>query len=173
MLEYRDKFDRLIWVSPGSASFNLEQVEFFLPRLKKMIIGEYEPEPVENERGAGSHHAPHEAVCIVAAELECRLSKCGADRSIAEDYYENLNELRILEHLARKFNMIPEKIDRTVKHVVSYISSGECRRWAICDKCYRFSKCQKKKKLKRGAVTYKEWCHRRNKYQNRKERWTK
>jgi hypothetical protein len=174
MLEYRDnKTGRLLWIAPSAVHYDMEQVEFLLPRLNEMMVGEYEAEPVESERGSGSHHAPHEAVCIVAAELDCRLAETGKDRYLVEEYYHPTNDTNadeILRRLGRKVHLQPMEVYQTIQNAVSFIASGECRRWTECSECYRFSKCRKRKKSNRNTVPYQEWCRRQNKYYNGKRR---
>lgn len=167
MIDY-DRYGYLVWVSAGSLTYDQEQVEFLLPYLNDLREGKYPLRHLETGYIGGSRTrsqcAPFEKACLVAAELDIRLSHIGQDRTFVEySYCDNWDDKKIAKHFSKEEWYVRQQIENGV----SYISSGDCPRWLPCGQCHEFTKCRKRKKGKREPVDYKEWCRRRNARQNR------
>lgn len=152
------KHNTLLWVSPGSVRYDLEDMEFLLPWLYEMREGVYPAEPGDKGGKRGSTtRAYYEAACTVAAEIDTRLAMTGMDREIVEkSYMGGLEDYQI----ARWYHKTEWEVRKIIKSVVSYISSGTCPRWIVCIDCQDYGKCRKKNKSRR-AYTYQEWVNRR------------
>ena len=99
-------------------------VIFALQNLKELREGE----PIEQhlsylERplatGGGSGHAPFEASCLLIAEVENRLKKCGRDGFLCKVHYA-LEESP--GSLARDIGILEEEVERGIKTALKYVS---------------------------------------------------
>jgi len=153
MREAWDEKGRLIYVAPGYVRYDILHIEFLLPRLPEMREGMGPAEPAGSyageSRGGIKHHAPHEAWCQVAAELDERLSRTKTDRYLVEDYYcRNTG----IEDIARQIEMEAWEVNRRIHSAVSYIASGPCRRWINCIDCREYKSCMHQNKGRVGLT---------------------
>ena len=154
---------RLAWVAPGAVRYTLEHIELLLPWLYDMREGAYPPEPsgsyTGGKRSGLSHHAPYEAACLVAAEMDRRLAQTGLDRYLVEDYYcQSLT----VDEIARKLGLDDYQVMRRIRSAVSYIASGSCPRWLNCIDCGDYTRCRREKRV---GISYRDWVrHRRRQW---------
>jgi hypothetical protein len=173
-LEYWDR-NELIWVAPGAVRYDSIHVDFLLPWLPEMEEGIYPAEPTsgysEGGHRSASTRAYYSAACEVAGELNTRLARTGLDRYLVRDFYctiwDDATAAEIYTIIGRRVNKPSWDVRRCIKNAVSYISSGPCQRWVECSGCIQFARCRKKKKQRRTAINYAEWCRRRNYRENR------
>jgi AraC-like DNA-binding protein len=160
MREAWDEKGRLIYVAPGCVRYDILHVEFLLPMLPELREGIGPEEPlggyVGGSRGSLKQHAPHEAWCQVAAELDERLTRTKTDRYLVEHYYYHNTSI---EDIARQIEMEPWEVQRRIRSAVGYIASGACRRWVHCVDCREYSSCERENKGRVG-LTYREWVRR-------------
>ena len=160
----------LAWVAPGSVRYNQEDISFLLPWLIAMRGGVYPAEPsggyLEGKRTGISSHAFYEAACQVAAEIDSRLARTGADHYLVIDFY--CNKLTD-EDIAIKIFMPTREVRRRIKSAVSYIASGTCPRWLNCVDCVKYQTCRRKKRV---GVTYREWTRYKNREEGRRPKYT-
>lgn len=157
---------QLIYISPGSVRFDLEDIEFLLPYLEQMRegLGPVPPESgyVGENRSGIKAYGKHEAWCQVAAEIDRRLARTGLDRFIIEHFYIKQTPV---ETIAIMIFQTTREIERRIKSSISYISSGPCPRWQNCIDCLKHSKCKRKKRV---GITYRQWKRYKNREENRK-----
>jgi hypothetical protein len=110
--------------------------------------------PMEGPAGRGrGPHAPFESVEMLAAEVDDRLKACGRDGVLLEACYT----LEIpLEKAALLLGEPTEKTSKRLDSALKYISSGWCRRWIACDRCWRREVCVRAGKG-RTPKTYADW----------------
>jgi hypothetical protein len=173
MREAWDAKGNLIYVAPNAVRFDIEQVEFLLPWLEEMKEGRGPHEPVggyiESKQPGVGHRAPYENWTQVAAELDARLAMTGLDHYLAFDYYRRIHEFNdyyrqnidddkwLIKKLGDENNLPGWEVRSRIRSVVSYIASGDCRRWVECSRCGFFSGCKKAKKLEHKRYSYREW----------------
>ncbi len=153
--------NELVYVSPGSARFDMEDILFLLPWLYEMREGTG-PVPPESGYVGGNRtgikaYGRHEAWCQVAGEIDRRLARCGLDRFLVEQSYCQETDD---ETLAAMVFLPVREIQRRIRSAVGYISSGPCPRWQNCVDCLKRSRCRRKKRV---GVTYREWKNHRRK----------
>lgn len=163
MIEY--EANRVVWISAGSLRYDAEHNEWLLPYLFDLREGKYPLSHKETGYTGGSRTglrttAPFEKAVLVAAELDRRLERTGQDRSLVEMYYCLDWDI---PRIARYFTLTNWDARQKIDNAFSYISSGECPRWLVCEKCGQFSGCRKNKKGRRKPIVYREWCRYRNK----------
>lgn len=167
MKEYYEN-GRLVWVAPGAVHYSFEHIMLLLPWLYDMREGAYPAEPgggyTGGKRSGLNPHAPYEAVCQVAAEIDWRLAQTGLDRYLVEDYY--CKGIPIAE-LAKQVSLDADRVKSHIRNAISYIASGTCPRWLDCRQCSRYARCQKPMKEKRTPTTYRSWVRYKNREQNR------
>ncbi|MGD0794947.1 MAG: hypothetical protein ABR958_05070 [Dehalococcoidales bacterium] len=153
------------WFAPRYIRFTYEQMIFLLIHLPMLRAGHYPPDPKNSgyvdspvvQTGIQRTSAYFTKSAELAAEIDSRLTRCGLDRYLVEDYYcRSIPE----EDLARHLDIEVPKIRRCIKSAVSYISSGPCPRWLNCLDCGKYQSCHYKKHV---GTTYKNWKRNRRK----------
>lgn len=150
MKEYREK-GKLVWVAPGALYYDLEQVEWLLPQLEDLRVGNYPPEP-RNSGYVGiqqriTERAPFEIACQIAAEIDLRLDRTWPDNDLVErKYCKGLSETEI----AKKVHKDEFEVYKRIRSAVSYIASGSIPRWIDTED--------------RRGISYREWVRSRTRY---------
>jgi hypothetical protein len=97
---------------------------------------EYLDTPISSGR---SNRAPFENPCLIIAELEIRVKRCGLDGFLAEEKINGKTE----EEIARDRYLDIDYVRRRINKVLWYCSSGRIARWIDT--------------RKRKGQTYEEW----------------
>ena len=167
MKKYWEK-GTLVWVAPGSVTFNRDEIDLLLPWLDDMREGAYPAEPASgyaDGKRKGNTRAHYAAACEVAAELNHRLARCGLDRYLVEDC---VCRGLLPSDLSRKLGLPEWEINRRIRSVISYIASGPCPRWLDCIDCPDYGKCRNRahppRKFEKQpvGVSYRGWVRSRS-----------
>ncbi len=87
---------------------------------------------------------------MVAAEIDSRLAHCGFDRLVVEGFYCKHESV---SSIARYYHKDEDEITKKFNSAMSYISSGPCPMYAVCEDCLKYDTCQNH----RPAMSYEEW----------------
>lgn len=138
------------YYQPREIIFVRDQVEFLLPYLVLLKEGRYPPEPssyTDTGKRNRNFKAPFTTPCEIAAELKARMEVCGQDGYLAlEHYYDGvpIESENGVKGISDKRMIDIRLVERRIRKVVSYISSGTYRRWMD--------------NHKRRGINYKDWC---------------
>jgi len=86
-----------------------------------------------------NHRAPFENPCLLIAELEIRVKRCGIDGFLVEEKIAGKDE----EEIARERHLDIDYIRRRINKVLYYCASGSRPRWQST--------------WKRKGLTYQDW----------------
>ena len=129
---WRDSYENLIWLNPGSISFTKEQMKWLLPLLDDLGAGFYVPEPqggymdspITSRRIRAVSGAAFTRIVELSAEINWRLARVFRDgrdpyldRELLEKHY---CEEQTIESLARLTRL--EDVERRIERVLQYIS---------------------------------------------------
>ena len=116
---------------PWEIRFTREQVEWLLPHLEEMRRGQYPSEgqdtgyydvPIKHHP---SGHAPFETPCMIAAELDMRIERCGSDGILLRWHY---CEGKSLDEISKGAHRSRDDIERRIARVMAYICGRHARR---------------------------------------------
>ena len=114
---------------------NLAQVIWILENIHTLKSGVWPESVPSGELTMMSHssHASFENACLVAAEIEIRVQRCGLDGYLVGDKYalgqRMTEEDRMTEEqIARKRHMYVSKVHNIIKSVLDYCASGHKQR---------------------------------------------
>lgn len=108
--------------SMSAFCFKREQIEWVLPFLHILKEGEWVKNPIGQEEGEKRKPlatARHEMPCLIAAEIEMRLMRCGKDGLLVKAKF-CWNE--DVERFARHLNLDINSVDRRVNNTLNYVS---------------------------------------------------
>ncbi len=147
-----------IWYPPniGIVFRHFDSVLWLLENIREIDESKRWPLEPSNYTDPGIH-LPLSAQCAsfvtpseMVTEALSRCVTCGRDGRITVSRYLHGMTIEEIAEVAK----LPEwDIERRIRHVINYISSGRCGRWRVCYDCLESQKSCRQRKEK----TYNEW----------------
>ena len=123
------------WYSYNGFKFTKDQIKWALANIQTLRNGQWPPSHKASGYidGAHSKRVSHEGsfvkAAMIAAELDLRIQKAGADGLMAEFLYafEPEDELFVIEHMAQCLNLERKEVYQRIRDAL-YFVSGEHRK---------------------------------------------
>ena len=116
--------------SPGEIRFKVREALWLIQNLETLQAGRWPPDSSNyvdiGGRKQPSHKAPFETAAEFYAEITDRLEKCGQDGLILEAI-EAWGKSE--ESMAKYLKMPVWSVQKRAKQALSYVASGQARRW--------------------------------------------
>jgi len=123
------------WYSPHAVvKFTKAMVKWLIPYLPMLRNGEYPRNPKETGYIDASGGKPvfkpgakFETPASIAAELDIRIQRAGADGLILEFLYafEPEDELFVIEHIAQCLNLESREIAQRIRNALYYVAGND------------------------------------------------
>lgn len=120
------------WYSPHAVTkFTRAQVKWLIPLLPLLRGGTFPPNPKESgytDSGIKSRQfkagAAFETPAGIAAELDIRIQRAGADGLMLEFLYafEPADELFVIEHMAQCLNLERKEVEQRIRNALYFVS---------------------------------------------------
>ena len=120
------------WFSPHAVTkFTRSMVKWVIPQLPLLRAGSYPRNPKESgytDTGIKSRQfkagATFEVPAGIAAELDIRIQRAGADGLMLEFLYafESADELFVIEHMAQCLNLERREVEQRIRNALYFVS---------------------------------------------------
>ncbi len=122
--------------SPGQIRYTKAQVKWLISFLPLLRVGVYPRNPKESgytDAGIQARQfkpgAKHELAVGIAADIDMRIEKAGADGLMLEFLYasEPADELFIMEHIAQCLNLAVKDVSQRIRNALYFVSGPDIK----------------------------------------------